>query len=275
MGTPGIWWYDRGTLTFNNVGLPNLIRCDRQQFRDVADAEGWRVSRLDRGGGQLVRIQSRLNTVDDIDEIRALQTLDSHLRSGGKISFAGDTGVVFCGATVAPAAPGDTTLVVSTTVLPYGTATLSTGDELLIQTLNPLHYERAVLSADQSLNRFTLTLTLSTGLLREVPEGSVIRQFRTFPALYMDARSATSPERWLSDERYPGRIYEMDLTLVELPYEVSALTSGVGVLGSGTTRLDMGGDSLESVISKGLAQIPERVSYQGTARRDLSSRRGW
>lgn len=266
MGSPSLYWYDLGASTFNTIGLPNLLRCDRQQFRDVVDAEGYMLARLDRGGGQLVRFASRLNpNTGDLPEIHALMTLDSHLRSGGRVSLVGDSDTAFCSASVVPAAPGATSLVVSANVLPYG-GTLASGAEILIQTANPLHYERAILQADATVTGATVTLTLNTGLLREVPEGSVVRQFRTFPTLYMDARTANSAERWLSDDQYPGRIYELDLTLVELPYEVAAIASGAGLLADGTTTAEMGGQSTESLISQALTADQQRVTFRGAVR---------
>ncbi len=270
MGTPGIWWYDRGQTSPTKLTLPYLIRCERQPFRNVVDAEGWQMARHDRSGGQLVRIVSRLNTADHLADIRLLQTLDTHLRSGGRVAFAGDQAVVYAGRTRAPAKAGDTTLNVTASFLPFGTSTLSSGDELLIQTLQPLHYERNVLSADQAASGTGYSLALSVGLTRDVPEGSIIRQFRTFPVLYMDARTANSPDRWLADDRYPGRIFEMDLTLTELPYEVAALADAQ--LASGDLRVDMGGLTLESAVIQGLRERPRgldigaAISQSGTRR---------
>lgn len=274
MGSPTFWWYDLGATTFTSLQLPNLTRCERRPFRDVVDAEGWGVSRLDRGGGQLVRLGARMSTgqSSQMSAIRGLMTLDTHLRSGGHVMFAADAETQFCAPTVQPAYAGDTSLYVRASVLPVTSYQLSAGTELLIQTLNPLHYERVAMSADQVDQGGVLKFDIGRNLHRDVPEGSIIRQFRTFPTLYMDAATANSPERWLADDRYPNRIFEMDLTLVELPYEVAAVVQAQ--LASGSTRTDQGGRSLDAAIFEGLTggTGPHGTNLTQAARAGLSGR---
>jgi len=74
-----------------------------------------------------------------------------------------------------------------------------------------------------------------------------VRTQYTFPTLYMDATGSNGSTRWLDDTRHPGLIYEMDLTLVELPWEVAAMLSGE--LATGNLQIGSGGLSINQQIS--------------------------
>jgi hypothetical protein len=272
MGSPTFYWTPDGAPYYKAVSLPNVQQISRAPYREVLDAEGSTMTRLDRGGGQLVNIRSRLNVANHAAIIRKLQTMDSHLRSGGRVSFLGDGTKGFCAVTSGASVSGDTKLTVEANALQYSNVSLVTGDEILIQLNAPLHYERAVLSADQTALGGRLQLTLSSGVYNEIPAGAVVRWWRCFPVLYMDASTANSPERWLRDERYPGLIYDLDLTLVELPAEVASVANS-GDLANANLSIGQGGKTLNSLLSQrpdfGMRDTPV---LDNIAKADLSGR---
>jgi hypothetical protein len=63
----------------------------------------------------------------------------------------------------------------------------------------------------------------------------------------MDATTANNSTRWLDDSRHPGLIFDMDLTLVELPWEVSAMLGGE--LATGNLQIGSGGLSINDTIN--------------------------
>ena len=146
MGNPKIFWYPAGSTSFQTITLPHVSGVHVDQFRDVVDAEGLTMTRLDRGGGRIVTIRGRYNVAANAPVIRSLQTLDSHLRAGGRIAFCLDSDKAFMTRTVWPSYTGTATLNVDVNVLPFGSVTLAADDELLIQQTAPLRYERAAMS---------------------------------------------------------------------------------------------------------------------------------
>lgn len=61
MGNPKIFWYPAGSTSFQTITLPHVSGVHVDQFRDVVDAEGLTMTRLDRGGGRIVTIRGRYN----------------------------------------------------------------------------------------------------------------------------------------------------------------------------------------------------------------------
>lgn len=248
MGAPRIYWYPDGASSFQVIQLPHVSAVAVAQYRDVVDAEGLTMTRLDRGGGRLITLRGRYNTANHANAIRALQSLDSYLRYGGRIAYAHDSDKAYMAATVRTARSGGSQLFTDSNVLPYvgGGVTLANGDEIEIQTTNPLRYERAVVTGAVAYGS-GYSLTLSRGLYAYQPQGAIVRTQFTFPTLYMDATTATSSSRWLDDSRHPGLIFDMDLTLVELPWEVSAMLGGE--LATGNLQIGSGGLSINDTIN--------------------------
>ena len=112
-------------------------------------------------------------------------------------------------------------------MLPFGSVTLATNDELVIQQTAPLRYERAKMSGGPTSASVGQNLPLSSPLFYEHPRHSIVRTQYTFPALYLDAAGANSSTSFLSDVRHPGIIFEMDLALVELPHEIESMVDAV------------------------------------------------
>ena len=110
MGNPKIFWYPAGATSFQTITLPHVSGVHVDQFRDVVDAEGLTMTRLDRGGGRIVTIRGRYNVAANEAAIRSLQTLDSHLRAGGRIAFCLDSDKAFMTRTVWPSYTGTATL---------------------------------------------------------------------------------------------------------------------------------------------------------------------
>jgi len=246
MGNPKIFWYPAGATGFETITLPHVSGVHVDQFRDVVDAEGLTMTRLDRGGGRIVTIRGRYNVAANETAIRGLQTLDSHLRSGGRIAFCLDSDKAFMSRTVWPSYSGTSNLNVDANVLPFGSVTLATDDELLIQQTAPLRYERAALSGSPTTATVGQNLPLKRALYYEHPRHTIVRTQYTFPSLYMDAAAANSPTSFLSDVRHPGIIFELDLSLVELPHEIESMVDAV--LATGNKQLGEGGTSLDGAV---------------------------
>lgn len=247
MGQPKIFWYPDGAAAFQTIALPHVSAIAVSQYRDVADAEGLTMTRLDRGGGRLITLRGRYNVANHANVIRALQTLDSYLRYGGRIAYVHDSDKAWMAPMLAGRNSGSNNVSVETNVLPYTTSvTLESGDEIEFQVSNPLRYERAVIDTVLTTS-YGHYLTLSRGLYNQQPANTIVRTQYCFPSLYMDARAANSPERWLDDSRHPGLIYEMDLTLVELPYEVASMLGSS--LASGNLQIGAGGFSINDTLN--------------------------
>ncbi len=247
MGQPKIFWYPEGAASFQTIALPHVSAIAVSQYRDVADAEGLTMTRLDRGGGRLITPRGRYNVANHANVIRALQTLDSYLRYGGRIAYAHDSDKAWMAPLIRFGASGSTSVFTDSNVLPYSTAvTLANNDEIEFMVTNPLRFERAVISTAIAYGT-GYHLTLSRGLYNQQPNNGIVRTQYCFPSLYMDARAANSPERWLDDSRHPGLIYEMDLTLVELPYEVASMLGSS--LASGNYQIGAGGFSINDTVN--------------------------
>jgi hypothetical protein len=248
MGNPRFYWYPEGATSFETIQLPHVSAVAVAQFRDVVDAEGLTMTRLDRGGGRLVTIRGRYNTANHANVIRALQTLDAYLRYGGRVAFAIDSAKAYMAPLVMTALPGTQQIFTDANVLPFtaGGVTLANNDEIEIQVTNPLRYERAVVTSAVATTS-GYNLTLGRGLYNFQPQNAIVRTQYTFPTLYMDATGSNGSTRWLDDTRHPGLIYEMDLTLVELPWEVAAMLSGE--LATGNLQIGSGGLSINQQIS--------------------------
>lgn len=246
MGNPKIFWYPAGSTAFKTITLPHVSGVHVDQFRDVVDAEGLTMTRLDRGGGRIVTIRGRYNVAANDAAIRGLQTLDSHLRSGGRIAFVLDSDKAFMSRTVWPSYSGISNLNVDANVLPFGSVTLAVNDELLIQQTAPLRYERAALSGSPTAATIGQNLPLKRVLYYEHPRHTIVRTQYCFPSLYMDAAAANSSTSFLSDVRHPGIIFEMDLALVELPHEIESMVDAV--LATGDRQLGEGGTSIDAAV---------------------------
>tara|TARA_R110001592_G_scaffold73642_1_gene224542 strand:+ start:95 stop:940 length:846 start_codon:yes stop_codon:yes gene_type:complete len=246
MGTPRIYWYPAGSLVFETITLPHVSAVNVSQFRDVVDAEGPTMARLDRGGGRIVTIRGRYNVASHSEAIRGLLSLDSHLRAGGRIAFALDSDRMFASRLVFPAFSGKSSLNVDVNALPFETTTLVANDELLIQQTMPLRYERVAMSGNATAASIGFVLPLKRNLYYEHPPHTIVRSQYAYPALYMDAAGANSPTSFISDERHPGLIYDMELTLVELPLEIELLVDAT--LGTSNRQLGEGGVSLDDAV---------------------------
>tara|TARA_R100001440_G_scaffold7515_1_gene14695 strand:+ start:4604 stop:5446 length:843 start_codon:yes stop_codon:yes gene_type:complete len=246
MGVPTIFWYPAGSYTFKTIALPHVSAVNVSQFRDVVDAEGLTMTRLDRGGGRIVTIRGRYNFAAHAATIRALQTLNSHLRSGGRIAFVLDSDKAFMSRLVFPGFSGKSTINVDVNALPFGAVTLASGDELLIQQTSPLRYERCVISGTPTASTIGQNLPLSANLFYEHPRHTVVRTEYCFPSLYLDAAGSNSPSAWLSDVRHPGLVYDLDINLVELPNEIESMVDAV--LADANRQLGDGGSTINEAV---------------------------
>ena len=252
MGTPRIFWYPAGSLSFETIVLPHVSAVNVSQFRDVVDAEGPTMARLDRGGGRIINIRGRYNVANHSNAIRGLLSLDSHIRAGGRIAFALDVEKMFASRLVFPAFSGKSNLNVDVNALPYTSPSLVINDELLIQQTSPLRYERVAMSGNATAASIGFSLPLKRNLYYEHPKHTIVRSQYCFPALYLDAAGANSPTTWISDARHPGLIYDLDITLVELPREVELVIDAV--LANGNRQLGEGGVTPNMAVTEGAFQ---------------------
>ena len=252
MGTPRIFWYPAGSLSFETIVLPHVSAVNVSQFRDVVDAEGPTMARLDRGGGRIINIRGRYNVANHSNAIRGLLSLDSHIRAGGRIAFALDVEKMFASRLVFPAFSGKSNLNVDVNALPYTSPSLVINDELLIQQTSPLRYERVAMSGNATAASIGFSLPLKRNLYYEHPRHTIVRSQYCFPALYLDAAGANSPTTWISDARHPGLIYDLDITLVELPREVELVIDAV--LANGNRQLGEGGVTPNMAVTEGAFQ---------------------
>ena len=251
MGTPRIYWYPAGALSFQTIVLPYVSAVNVAQFRNVIDAEGLTMSRLDRGGGRIITIRARYNVAEHHEAIRGLLTLDSHLRSGGRIAFGLDSDKMYASRLLIPGFTGRNTINVdANNALTFGTVTLSVNDELLLQQTAPLRYERVALSSGPSTAALGQVLTLKRNLYYEHPKHTIVRTQYCYPALYLDAAGSNSPTSWISDTRHPGIIYDLDLSLVELPHEIESLVDST--LADGNRQIGEGGVPIEEAVQSGV-----------------------
>ena len=252
MGTPRIYWYPAGSLAFETIVLPHVSAVNVSQFRDVVDAEGPTMARLDRGGGRIITIRGRYNVASHSTAIRGLLSLDSHIRAGGRIAFALDVEKMYASRLVFPAFSGKSSLNVDVNALPYTSPSLVINDELLIQQTSPLRYERVAMSGNATAAPIGFNLPLKRNLYYEHPKHTIVRSQYCFPALYLDAAGANSPTTWISDARHPGLIYDLDITLVELPREVELVIDAV--LANGNRQLGEGGVTPNMAVTEGAFQ---------------------
>ena len=252
MGTPRIFWYPAGSLSFETIVLPHVSAVNVSQFRDVVDAEGPTMARLDRGGGRIINIRGRYNVANHSNAIRGLLSLDSHIRAGGRIAFALDVEKMYASRLVFPAFSGKSSLNVDVNALPYTSPSLVINDELLIQQTSPLRYERVAMSGNATAASIGFSLPLKRNLYYEHPKHTIVRSQYCFPALYLDAAGANSPTTWISDARHPGLIYDLDITLVELPREVELVIDAV--LANGNRQLGEGGVTPNMAVTEGAFQ---------------------
>jgi hypothetical protein len=271
MGNPRIFWYPAGSSSFQVISLPHVSGVHVDQFRDVVDAEGLTMTRLDRGGGRIVTIRGRYSVASNEAAIRGLQTLDSHLRAGGRIAFVLDSDKAFMSRTVWPAYTGIASINVDVNVLPFGTTTLATNDELVIQQTAPLRYERVAIASTPTAAPIGQVLPLKRNLYYEHPRHSVVRTQYCFPSLYMDAAAATSSTSFLSDVRHPGIIFEMDLSLVELPHEIESMVDAV--LATGDRQLGEGGTSIDEAVQSNVFAGERSATRQRVSTDSIQSSR--
>jgi len=271
MGNPRIYWYPAGSTSFQTIALPHVSGVHVDQFRDVVDAEGLTMTRLDRGGGRIVTIRGRYSVASNEAAIRGLQTLDSHLRAGGRIAFVLDSDKAFMTRTVWPAYSGTSSLNVDANVLPFGTVTLEVNDELVIQQTAPLRYERAALSGSPTTAPIGQNLPLKRNLYYEHPRHTIVRTQYCFPSLYMDAAAANSSTSFLSDVRHPGIIFEMDLSLVELPHEIESMVDAV--LATGNRQLGEGGSSIDEAVQSNVFAGERSATRQRVSTDSIQSSR--
>lgn len=247
MGDPRIYWYPAGATGFETINLPHVSAVNVSQFRDVVDAEGLTMARLDRGGGRIVSIRGRYSFANHAEVIRGLQTLESHLRSGGRIAFALDSEKMYASRLISRSLTGQTSIRVDAkNALPFSTVTLNSADQLLLQQTSPLRYERVKIQGTVTTVTSSRLIPLSRGLYYEHPTHTIVRTEYSFPALYMDAAASNSPTSFLSDERHPGLIFELDVSLVELPHEIESLVDAT--LATGNRQRGEGGASLNEAI---------------------------
>ena len=239
-------------MSFETIVLPHVSAVNVSQFRDVVDAEGPTMARLDRGGGRIITIRGRYNVASHSTAIRGLLSLDSHIRAGGRIAFALDADKMYASRLVFPGFSGKSNLNVDVNALPFTTTTLVINDELLIQQTSPLRYERVAMSGNATAASIGFNLPLKRNLYYEHPKHTIVRSQYCYPALYLDAAGANSPTTWISDARHPGLIYDMDLTMVELPREVELVVDAV--LANGNRQLGEGGVTPNMAVTEGAFQ---------------------
>ena len=239
-------------MSFETIVLPHVSAVNVSQFRDVVDAEGPTMARLDRGGGRIITIRGRYNVASHSTAIRGLLSLDSHIRAGGRIAFALDVEKMYASRLVFPAFSGKSSLNVDVNALPYTSPSLVINDELLIQQTSPLRYERVAMSGNATAASIGFNLPLKRNLYYEHPKHTIVRSQYCFPALYLDAAGANSPTTWISDARHPGLIYDLDITLVELPREVELVIDAV--LANGNRQLGEGGVTPNMAVTEGAFQ---------------------
>ena len=239
-------------------------------YRVTTDAVsiGGRFSRIARRSGMRVRIIHERFT--DLDLARALYSLQSHLFSGGALSFAVDdtdtyaafyTGgsAIFSGSR--PTYPMQPELFKA-----YGTTTPANGDVLHVESFGAgARYEETTVHTFSGRN-----LTLGADLKYDHGTPFMIRQRDFFPALFLTDTSAPI----LTDDRRIS--FTLDMTLECYPAHTRALLSSAGSDGlpiGGTLDAPSKTDLDEAVfgplgpgISAGGVSLPKRPTLDGPER---------
>jgi hypothetical protein len=251
-----IYWWPEGAPTYRVITLPLLSRLEDATFRDVTDAVGAVTTRLDRGAGRRVRITSVIHRVNNESAWLALRSIDSYLRSGGRVSV-GLSDQMYLGFVTRAVVSGSTVMTTGGNVLPYDTPSLASGDYLRLERTGPDLTEIVKLSSISAGK----TITISSGTNQGLGSGVAVRPLWTFPVAYMPAEDAASDTRWLSDERHPGLIWDMDLTLEERPGELFALYEGG--LATETEIQRYGKKSLNQIVGEAVLLPQFGSSVQG------------
>ncbi len=179
MGSATIWYYPDPAGTIEAVTLP-YVSDIVQPVEDVTYAD-----RTLGGGGYVRRFASQrrfalgIEKVTSAATVRDLYALESHLNRGGVIGVAFDADKAWSGYALRPPRRGDTEIKVQPMALYNTSATLSSGDEVWVQSASPERNEELAVVSSLSGG----VLTLQSGLRYSYLEQPItIRHRRYFPA---------------------------------------------------------------------------------------------
>lgn len=221
-----LYYYARGKTGFSTISLSrisDLAITEGRAVADVAPLSGV-MKRADRGGFRDVSIISE--RITDAATIRQLRTLESHLRSGGRIAFALDTDKAYALYSTQALTATATGFAVSSSsgAFPFNTsAALVAGDEITIEDYNP-DQRREVNRFDSISGR---TVTVQDALSYSYADGAILRHEGFFPVLFQPEDVSRSGSILTSDHR---RNWTLDLSLRELPGELAACRVYAGQL---------------------------------------------
>ena len=248
MGTLTIYWWPEGAASWASIPLPYATALDDAPYRTCSDSVGAVASRLDRGGGRMVRLTTTLNEAKHAETLRELRGLVRYLQAGGRLSLGYDD-QMYLGAVATPWVAGLGTVDTPGNVLTYGSPTHTSGDRWRAERLSPLLEEHLLLSSITTPGPFD-RLIFSTPPQQELAQGALVRPWRCFPSLFLPESEARSTERILNDARNPGFTFDVDMTLQELPHELDALVTTAGQMAGANLTTDQGGKSLNDIVAR-------------------------
>tara|TARA_R110000824_G_scaffold164256_2_gene340452 strand:- start:204 stop:1010 length:807 start_codon:yes stop_codon:yes gene_type:complete len=254
-----IYWYPRGSTTFQTLSLTRLSDLQVDPAREVKDAiarSGFTL-RSDLGSWRNVRIISE--RITDAALIRDLRSFDAHLRAGGRCAFVRDTDKAIAWSGASSLSSGDLSISLITGTNPYpfnASAALALGDELSVEDVNPDHRIEFTRFSSISGSKIVVQDALKYSYTNQ----TLIRYADFYPVLMMSEEVARGGRNMLSEYR---RNWTLDLQLVESPGEVNAVNAIASGLASPDRRVGGGGFTLETILSLAKEAGPV-ASFGGT-----------
>lgn len=218
MGAIFYWYPGPGAaLKTVDIGRPLSNIAEREVRREhTTDSFTGTRSRVVYDAYSQVQVTIELFT--DASIIRELEAIENHLKSGGTIALAEESGANFGGYLIAPPARGATTITAfSNQWGAWGTATGGAGDVLVLQSPAP-EYKREKLAM---ASRSGLTATFSApGVRYDYTDAPwvFVRDARFWPYLRLQA-GAMNQQLIFTDRRVSWTI---EMALEEVPSRIEA-----------------------------------------------------
>lgn len=239
--TPYIYWYpdSAGTLETIDLGALSDLRIVHDRARVDAQGVTGRIVSQDYGGRTLVGITREVIAATETALIRDLTALEVHLRRGGLVGFALRQDKAWAAWSTATIQRGATSARHSGNGFYEPSATLASGDEVVIRSANPERAEEIVtVSAVSSLSATFSETPRFTYLRTPI----LLRHRDYYPVLRLDPASLDRP--MLTHQQ--RIVWSLNLDLVEDPEALDALSV-------------RGGSALRNNLNPGSPSLPQAV----------------
>ncbi len=226
MANPTFWYYPDPTGDPVSIDLADTLSdLVETPITEATDARGldWVTARSVKGAGLRIRVVlERFGGPSTSSLERSLRTLENHLHRGGLCAFAADSAKAWAGVSSSALVPGATSWTGSGRLFNAlaPSATLASGDELVIETASPENM-RQYLTAGATMGAGN-THTLGSAVQFPFAENSVLRWRDFFPILSLP-EDQTGKTLVTNDHR---RNFTLDVDLEYTPARVIAWWGG-------------------------------------------------